>query len=119
MELTIYTEDFFDSAHFLENYEGKCSRLHGHTWKVSVWVKGDDANRDKSGILWDFGNIKEITESLDHKVLNEVLNESPSAEYLALYIYKELKLRNSNLKFKVRLYEKIYPKEAYCETGDF
>jgi len=88
MELTLYTEDYFDSAHFLKNYDGKCSELHGHTWKVSVWVRGDEKFRDKSGILWDFGNIKKIINLLDHKNLNDLFDESPSVENLVLFILK-------------------------------
>lgn len=119
MELTLYTEDYFDSAHRLNNYEGKCASFHGHTWKISLWIKGDERERDSSGILWDFGNIKKITELLDHKNLNDVLTENPTAENIALFIYNELKKKYSTLKFKVRVYEKIYPKKAYCECGDF
>ena len=28
------TESSFDSAHFLSGYEGKCSNLHGHRWRI-------------------------------------------------------------------------------------
>lgn len=31
-------ENSFDSAHFLHGYEGKCSNLHGHRWRVVVDV---------------------------------------------------------------------------------
>jgi len=40
MIITLYTEEFFNAAHLLENYNGKCSEIHGHTWKVSLWIKG-------------------------------------------------------------------------------
>ena len=119
MELTLYTEDYIDSAHSLLNYDGKCSKIHGHTWKISLWIKGDDSLLDKSGILWDFGNLKKITSSLDHANLNEIINESPSVENISIFIYTKLKKDYPKLKFKLRIYEKIIKKESYCEIGDF
>lgn len=119
MVLTLYKEDFFDSAHSLCDYEGKCSELHGHTWKLSVWVRGEESELQPNGILWDFSNIKKITAKLDHKNLNEVLDVNPTAENLSLYIYRELKRDYSKLQFKVRVYENSLTRIAYCETGDF
>lgn len=119
MELTLYTEDYFDASHFLLNYNGKCGSIHGHTWKVSIWVKGDNSNLDKSGILWDFNNLKKIMNKLDHKNLNEIFDFSPSAENISIYLYNELKKEYPYLKFKVRIYEKIIKKESYSEIGDF
>jgi len=118
MILTIYTEAFFDSAHLIKNHPGKCAYLHGHTWKVSVWVRGDSALIDSSGILWDFGNLKEITDKLDHKNLNDII-EKPTAESIALLIYSECKSGNNRLDFKIRVYENVISKTSYCETGDF
>ena len=34
------TNASFDSAHFLKGYQGKCSNIHGHRWKVEVAVAG-------------------------------------------------------------------------------
>ncbi|HOJ62953.1 MAG TPA: 6-carboxytetrahydropterin synthase [Spirochaetota bacterium] len=119
MELTLYTEDYFDSSHFLLNYDGKCGNIHGHTWKICLWVKGDSSQLDNSGILWDFNNLKKIVSKLDHKNLNEIFNFSPSVENISLYIYQELKQNCPFLKFRIRIYEKIVKKESYCELGDF
>ncbi len=119
MELTLYTEDYFDAAHFLIGYNGKCSNLHGHTWKISLWIRGDSKDKDQSGILWDFGNLKKVINLFDHKNLNEISSESPSVENLSIFIYDNLKTEYPNLKFKVRVYEEIHPKIAYCELGDF
>ena len=40
METTIYKEVFFDASHRLLHYEGKCRNLHGHRWRVEVWLAG-------------------------------------------------------------------------------
>lgn len=60
----------FSSAHFLPYYEGKCARLHGHTYNVEVRVAG---NKNEEEFVIDFAKLKEIVKSvidpLDHKVL--------------------------------------------------
>ncbi len=119
MTLTLYTENYFDSAHFLENYDGKCSNLHGHTWKIAVWVRGDSSQLDKIGLLWDFTNLKKILDGLDHKILNDVLKKNPTAENITIYVFQKLKSDFENLLFKVRVYEKIIGEGSYCEAGDF
>lgn len=119
MILTLYTEGFFDSAHYLNNYEGKCAHLHGHTWKVCVWVKGSEEQKKADGILWDFNNLKKITQVFDHACLNEVMTENPTAENISLFIYRALKKDDPGLEFKVRLYENALSKNSFCETGDF
>ena len=119
MTITLYTEDYFDSSHHLTDYIGKCSNSHGHTWKVCVWVRGEESDKDKSGILWDFGNLKKIINYLDHKNLNDILDESPSVENISKLVYSRLKSEHNHLEFRVRIYEKIISKESYCEIGDF
>jgi 6-pyruvoyltetrahydropterin/6-carboxytetrahydropterin synthase len=34
----IYVKSDFSSAHRLRGYKGKCEALHGHNWKVEVYV---------------------------------------------------------------------------------
>ena len=66
-ETTIYKEVFFDASHRLLHYEGKCKNLHGHRWRVEVWLSGKpDA---KTGILVDFNVVKEVIERFDHQVI--------------------------------------------------
>jgi queuosine biosynthesis protein QueD len=117
--LTLYTEEFFNAAHFLKNYKGNCSQMHGHTWKICVWIKGDEKQKDADGLLWDFNNLKNIIEKLDHKLLNDVLENNPTVENIMSFVYKELKDSSKDLQFKIRLYENITKKESYCEAGDF
>jgi 6-pyruvoyltetrahydropterin/6-carboxytetrahydropterin synthase len=67
METRIYKEVFFDASHRLLHYEGKCRNLHGHRWRVEVWLAG--AINPKTGILVDFNVIREIIEGFDHQVI--------------------------------------------------
>ncbi|MCK4798383.1 MAG: 6-carboxytetrahydropterin synthase [Spirochaetes bacterium] len=119
MQLTLYTEEVISAAHFLKGYQGKCSQMHGHTWKICVWVKGDEKEKDVVGILWDFSNLKKVVYELDHKFLNDVIKQNPSVENISLFVYEMIKNDFPNLSFKVRIYESIIKKESYCETGDF
>jgi 6-pyruvoyltetrahydropterin/6-carboxytetrahydropterin synthase len=59
----------FAAAHFI-TMRGKCERLHGHNYRVSVEVEGTLGD---DGYVVDFGLLKrharEIARSLDHRVL--------------------------------------------------
>ncbi|MCM8829452.1 MAG: 6-carboxytetrahydropterin synthase QueD [Candidatus Omnitrophica bacterium] len=92
----IKVEDTFSSAHHLRNYRGKCERVHGHNWKVEVYVSGE--NLDEDGLLIDFSILKEklkdILGILDHRDLNTIhffRKRNPTSENLCLYIYKKMK----------------------------
>ncbi len=91
MSWVLRVRDKFSAAHFLREYEGKCERLHGHTFQVEVQVEVDELN--KTGIGIDFLEIKgKLARILpDHKNLNEVYNFNPSAENLARRFFLELK----------------------------
>ena len=58
----------FSSAHFIPDL-GKCSRLHGHDYAVSIELEGEMEN----GILVDYGDVKKVIrkvlETYDHRVL--------------------------------------------------
>ena len=66
MELILHTEGWYDAAHHLNNYDGACANLHGHTYKCEVWVKGEEEKLQENGILWDFGNLKKLIKQFDH-----------------------------------------------------
>jgi len=85
--------DTFSAAHRLCGYEGACSNLHGHNWKVRVGLKTDQL--DNIGMAMDFGRIKSILQSIladfDHAYLNEVpalQGCNPTSENLARHIYQ-------------------------------
>jgi 6-pyruvoyltetrahydropterin/6-carboxytetrahydropterin synthase len=92
-EVKIVTQ--FAAAHRLENFYGKCESLHGHNWKVEVFLVG--SRLDSAGLLMDFGKVKtrtkEVLEEIDHKYLNELdafKDRNPSSENLACYLYERL-----------------------------
>jgi len=63
----IYKSVYFDASHRLLHYKGKCANLHGHRWKVEVWVRGS-ADKE-TGIVADYNLIRETVEEYDHQVI--------------------------------------------------
>lgn len=66
------SKDFrFEASHVLPKHKGKCSRLHGHSWQLSIAVRGEV--NPETGFVMDYGDLKEIVQplvdSLDHKHL--------------------------------------------------
>jgi len=87
--------DTFSAAHRLCGYQGACSNLHGHNWKVRIGLQTDKL--DEIGMAMDFGIIKtmlkHILDELDHAYLNEVksLNGlNPTSENLARFIFERM-----------------------------
>lgn len=86
----------YDSAHFLRHYKGKCERMHGHRYVVELALAANELN--KSGIAYDFVDVKkhlrDLANRLDHENLNELdpfTEVEPSAENQARYFYDEMR----------------------------
>ena len=95
-ELKVVTD--FAAAHQLTMVGEKCENLHGHNWKIEVYVTGDQL--DQAGVLLDFGVIKkqvaQIMSTLDHKYLNDLepfQKNPPSSENIACYVAQQLQKR--------------------------
>ncbi|WBB72589.1 6-carboxytetrahydropterin synthase QueD [Micromonospora sp. WMMD1128] len=93
--MEIFREFTFEAAHRLPHVpEGhKCARLHGHSYRVEVHVRGEVGA--SSGWVMDFGDIKTafrpLLDQLDHYYLNEVPGlENPTSEMLAQWIWARL-----------------------------
>ncbi|HEY3441734.1 MAG TPA: 6-carboxytetrahydropterin synthase QueD [Paludibaculum sp.] len=94
--MEIFKEFTFEAAHRLPNLppEHKCSRLHGHSFHVRLYVKGElDPNL---GWVMDFGDLKgaakPVIERLDHYYLNDIEGlENPTSERVAVWIWEQLK----------------------------
>jgi 6-pyruvoyltetrahydropterin/6-carboxytetrahydropterin synthase len=98
-ELKVVTK--FAAAHQLTMVGAKCENMHGHNWKIDVYVTGEKT--DDVGVLMDFGIIKkhvrDIMAMLDHKYLNELeyfQQGQPSSENIAFFVATELQKRIDN-----------------------
>lgn len=98
----------FDAAHFLRDYVGKCSHMHGHTWTVEAVLVGEKLGPDH--LLVDFLDVKSVLSRLldpyDHACLNEIApfdKLSPTSENLARVLYERLEPEIRSMDRDVRL----------------
>lgn len=94
--MTIFKVFTFEAAHRLPNApaDHKCARLHGHSFRVAVYVDGPV--HPNQGWVMDFSDIKQafqpLYDQLDHRYLNEIAGlENPTSEILARWIWMRLK----------------------------
>jgi len=121
----------FDAAHRLSFYDGPCSNLHGHTYKLEIYLSGQ---LDSQGMILDFNKLKDIYQKtikpfFDHKSILFVkdsinlkifkdspeekdwiswVNYNPTVENMASDILVRLskKMRKLSIRIiKVRLWE--------------
>lgn len=78
MNIVRVTKEFsFEMAHALDQHDGKCQNIHGHSYKLSVTIRGNPVNDSfspKNGMVIDFSDLKsivnkEIIEPLDHGLM--------------------------------------------------
>lgn len=116
MNIRITKEFRFEMAHALLGYEGPCKNIHGHSYQLSVTLKGIPVDRpgvSQTGMVADFTDLKkivheEIVQHFDHAlVLNKdtpasvyaglqeqkliLLDVQPTCENLVVYFVNKLK----------------------------
>ncbi|MBQ1192930.1 MAG: 6-carboxytetrahydropterin synthase [Lachnospiraceae bacterium] len=127
---TLISENSFDAAHFLHGYNGKCSNIHGHRWRVVVEIFSDTLSQDTHtrGMVVDFDTLKEDIKNevdyFDHSLIiekgtlkektYEALKEEKiriievdfrsTAENFSKYFYELFKKKGYQVK-KVSVYE--------------
>ena len=109
----VLKEIHFCYGHRLLDYNGKCAHPHGHNGKIEIELASKKL--DRRGMVYDFGDIKEIIQKwvnkeLDHKMILRkddplvkmmeasdepcfVMKENPTAEALAKLIFDYAKSR--------------------------
>ena len=95
----------FEAAHQLPWHPGKCSRLHGHNYRLEVTVEGPV---DEHGVVVDFDELaavveRELLERYDHRFLNDLV-ENPTAEVIAHESWKRLEAAGLRLA-RLRVWE--------------
>lgn len=100
--MEIFKAFTIEAAHRLPNVpEGhKCSRLHGHSFRIEVHLKGEILPHE--GWVVDFADVKKafqpIFDQIDHHYLNDIEGlENPTSENLARWVYHRLKPSLKNL----------------------
>lgn len=122
----------FDTAHYLSGYQGKCSNIHGHRYRLIVELASETLQQSgqQRGMVADFGNVKAMLKNIadfyDHKLLIEdnedgravaeqlakvpnqfaicMVNYRPTAEEMSRDIYQQMKAAGYPI-YSVELFE--------------
>ncbi|WP_029895384.1 6-pyruvoyl trahydropterin synthase family protein [Desulfohalovibrio reitneri] len=96
MPYRLKVEKSFSAAHQILEQGGKCERMHGHNFQVTVLVEGHEPD-PATGMLLDFGVLKAelsaVLDELDHSHLNQLPafeGRSVSSERIARHIHDRL-----------------------------
>lgn len=145
MSVLRVTKEFsFDMAHALYQYPGACKNIHGHTYHLSVTLRGkvkDIPGGGDDGMVLDFGKLKSLVQeeilyvydhalvlkreqaSLIHEEYAKAMNlkwivmeKQPTCENLLLHFKKILqgKLKHESHLELIHLRLRETP-TAYCE----
>jgi 6-pyruvoyltetrahydropterin/6-carboxytetrahydropterin synthase len=119
----VYVAAGFEAAHRLVGDFGPATRVHGHTYRLEVIVRGQRLAED--GTLYDIGRLKqavdELVATLDYQDLNEVpglAGVNTTAEAVADHCWERLAspLRRRELdSLLVRIWESP---DAYAARED-
>lgn len=102
----VVVEGAFSAAHKLREEDGP-EPLHGHNWRLEVYVRGEKL--DDKHILVDFRDVRaalqKVTDYLDHKYLNELppfdKELNPSTENIAAFVLHEVAVQINTDRYKV------------------
>ena len=89
---TIEKEFTFCAAHYLRDFSGPCSQVHGHNYIVVLTLEGD--HLVEPGFVREFRDLDRfkrfVDENIDHRTLNDVSPfdvVNPTTENLAQWLF--------------------------------
>jgi len=97
VKTTITVLTTFAAAHRLPAHQGKCSRLHGHTYALEVTVQGaPQVSGPAAGMVMDFADLRArvtelVVDKLDHQFLNDIFDFVPTTEAVAAWAFDLLR----------------------------
>ncbi len=119
----VYVATQFEAAHRLVGDFGPATRMHGHTYRMEVILRGERLS--DSGVLHDIGELRSAVEDLAASLHYRDLNDVPdlagvntTAEAVADYCWEKLAppLHNRGLdSLTVRVWESP---QAYAARED-
>jgi len=116
-------EIMISATHRVREHQGGCENIHGHNWKIIVYVGAQELNN--MGMVIDFKDLKHVMKKvimpMDHNDINtyppfDKLN--PTSENMAKFIFDEIsKELNDERKqvSKVEVYETDSSKAVYSK----
>jgi 6-pyruvoyltetrahydropterin/6-carboxytetrahydropterin synthase len=115
----------FSASHMIKGYPGNCAKLHGHNFKVRVYIRSRELN--ELGLVIDFRVLKRKTEEmlseLDHTLINEhpdFEDINPSSENIARWLFKKLSKEINSPRYHlhaVEVWESDASRVRYWEGG--
>ncbi|MFX0204630.1 MAG: 6-pyruvoyl tetrahydropterin synthase family protein [Candidatus Hodarchaeota archaeon] len=103
----------FSAAHILSGF-GKCDRLHGHNYQVSVNLRGEMTNE----ALIDFQELKqilsEVCSQLDHKILLPYKSKKLMCSFTSSTV--EVKVGEKEYSFPMNDVQLLDIKSTTCEN---
>lgn len=116
----------FEAAHRLVGDFGPATRLHGHTYRLEVIVRGLELHAD--GTLYDIGKLQASMQELTGRLHYQNLDEVPglaglntTAEQVAHFCWQQIRstLRGQGLdSLLVRVWESPHAYAAYDDSVD-
>ncbi|NLL28116.1 MAG: 6-carboxytetrahydropterin synthase [Bacteroidales bacterium] len=88
----------FEMAHALQGYDGLCSNIHGHSYELSVTIKGspeENTASPKLGMVMDFS------------VLKKIINDSIISKFDHTLVVKKGSLNIEDLKSKNAMFNRF------------
>lgn len=108
----------FEAAHRLSGDFGPARRVHGHTYRVEVAVRGSKLSDD--GALFDIGVLKNLVDEALAQVNYQFLNDlavfqgrNSTAEVVARWLYDLLASELGGMALSVRIWESPSAFAAY------
>ncbi len=80
-KIRITREFSFEMAHVLQDYDGPCRYVHGHSYRLYVTVAGFPSRKQgdpKTGMVMDFSDLKRIVEKEIIKIFDHAVALSSS-----------------------------------------
>jgi 6-pyruvoyltetrahydropterin/6-carboxytetrahydropterin synthase len=118
---TVFKDFTFAAGHFIRGHTGGCQNLHGHNYRIRVFLTA--AKLDELGMVIDFSHLKtmvqEVVGHYDHQVINDhppFDRINPTAELLSQHVYTEVGRRLENdPRVSVRRVE-VWENETSCAS---
>lgn len=112
----------FEAAHRLRGDFGPATRLHGHTYRIEVSVRGPSLG--ENGTLCDIGELqaalRDVTDAFHYRDLDEIAGfegQNTTAETVARYVFDQIAPRfggQNLLSLEVRVWESPQAYASYA-----
>lgn len=83
MKYSVTKEFTFEAAHrLIENYTGKCTNNHGHSWIIKLYIESEKL--DNKAMVIDFQEMKKLKDWIDNNLDHATLlcKTDPMCNYI-------------------------------------